>query len=75
MSVQVQVTSINRQKMQFNVEAIDGSRVILKRAFNFKTETKKHIESVINKELKTFNISASHGGIEIVFMCPVGVFS
>lgn len=74
MSVQVQVTSINRQKMQFNVEAIDGSRVILKRAFNFKTETKKHIESVTNKELKTFN-KPSYGGIEIVFMCPVGVFS
>lgn len=74
MSVQVQVISINRQKMQFNVEAIDGSRVILKRAFSFKSETKKHFESVINKELKTFN-KPSYGGMEIVFMCPVGVLS
>ncbi|HCA5258091.1 TPA: hypothetical protein MW256_000199 [Acinetobacter baumannii] len=74
MSVQIQVISINRQKMQFNIEAIDGSRVILKRAFNFKSETKKHFESVINKELKTFN-KPSYGGMEIVFMCPVGVLS
>lgn len=74
MSIQVQVTSINGQKMQFTIEALDGSRVILKRAFNFKTATRKHIESVINKELKTFN-KPSYGGIEIVFMCPVGMMS
>ncbi|NUG49687.1 hypothetical protein [Acinetobacter lactucae] len=74
MSVQVQVISINREKMQFNVEASDHGRVILKRAFNFKSETKKHFESVINKELKTFN-KPSYGGMEIVFMCPVGGFS
>ncbi|RZF53666.1 hypothetical protein EXE30_06740 [Acinetobacter halotolerans] len=74
MKVQVRVTDINRQKMQFTVEAIDGSNLILKRSFQFKTESKKHIESVINKELKTFN-KPSYGGIEIVFMCRLGVLS
>lgn len=71
MSVEIQVIEINEQQMQFTATANDNGRVLLKRAFKFNTKTKKHIESVIRKELKTFD-KPSYGGIEIVFMCRMG---
>lgn len=74
MSVQVQVTEINEQQMQFTVMANNNGQLLLKRAFKFNTKSRKHIESVIRKELKTFD-KPSYGGIEIEFMCRIGGLS
>lgn len=74
MSVQVQVTEINEQQMQFTVMANNNGQLLLKRAFKFNIKTRKHIESVIRKELKTFD-KPSYGGIEIEFMCRIGGLS
>lgn len=74
MSVQVRVTEINRQKMQVTVEAYKGESKIFKSSMPYKIETKAHIESILNKELKKFN-NATWGGMSIVFMCRIGVLS
>ena len=71
MSIEIQVIEINEKQMQFTAVANDNGRILLKRSFKFNTKTKKHIESVIRKELKTFD-KPSYGGIEIVFACQMG---
>lgn len=74
MSVEVQVTEIDRQKMTVTVEAFNNSQRIFKGAMPYKTESKASIESSLRKELKAFD-RPSYGGMHIVFMCRIGVLS
>lgn len=71
MSVEVQITAIDRQNRTVTVEVYQDSRRILKSSMPYKTETKANIESLLKKELKNFN-RPSWGGMEIVFMCRLG---
>lgn len=71
MSVDVQVTAIDRQKRVVIVEAYRDATRIFKSPMPYKTETRASIESTLRKELKNFN-RPSWGGMNIVFMCRIG---
>ncbi|MFV5403960.1 hypothetical protein VXQ92_04400 [Acinetobacter sp. 228] len=71
MSVDVQVTAIDRQKQVVIVEAYQDARRIFKSPMPYKIETRASIESSLRKELKNFN-RPSWGGMNIVFMCRIG---
>lgn len=71
MSVEVQVTEINRQKMTVTIEAYQNSKRIFKSSMSYKTETRAHIEAQLKKELKAFE-RPSYGGMYITFMCRIG---
>lgn len=71
MSVEVQVTAIDRQKQTVTVEAYQDAKRIFKSPMPYKTETRASIESSLRKELKNFN-RPSWGGMNIVFLCRIG---
>lgn len=71
MSVDVQVTAIDRQKQVVIVEAYQDAKRIFRSPMPYKTETRASIESTLRKELKNFN-RPSWGGMNIVFMCRIG---
>jgi hypothetical protein len=70
-SVEVQITAIDRTKQVVTVEAYHDSKRILKSPMPYKTETRASIESSLRKELKNFE-RPSWGGMSIVFMCRIG---
>lgn len=74
MSVEVQVTEIDRQKMTVTIEAYQSSSRIFRSSMPYKIETRAHIETLLKKELKAFN-RPSYGGMYITFMCRIGGLS
>lgn len=71
MSVEVQVTAIDRQTQTVTVEAYQDARRIFKSPMPYKAETRASIESSLRKELKNFN-RPSWSGMNIVFLCRIG---
>lgn len=71
MGVSVHVTSIDKENKTVIVEAYNGTQKVFKSPMKYKTQTRKHIESVLRKELKAFD-KPIWGGFDICFLCRIG---
>lgn len=71
MSVSVHVSNIDREAKSLIIEAFDSkNRRIFKSPMKYKLETRKHVESVLRKELKVFDKPIG-GGFHIVYHCQM----
>ncbi|MCK4077530.1 MULTISPECIES: hypothetical protein [Acinetobacter] len=64
MSVEVRISSIDRDNKTVIVEAYNGNSKIFRSPMKYKQETKKNFESILKKELKAFS-SAVWGGARV----------